>query len=124
VQVVDWPTTSVAGAQFAVVVLVAGETVMVVVLRKAGPILLKSPPYEACIPALPAPAVVTVTLQELVLGPLAESVQNAGTVTVAVPPEFRKVTKPAGEYPVTVAVHETDVPTCTVDGEQPMARLL
>ena len=37
----------------------------------------------------------------------------------AAPPALVKEADPVGEYPLTVAVHVVDVPTCTGEGTQP-----
>jgi len=74
--------------------------------------------------ALPAPVVMTAIWQELVVWPFGDKRQDAGTKTIAFPPVFRKDTDPAGVYPVTVAVQKEVLPTVTVEGAQPIARLL
>ena len=103
--------------------LVTFETVRTKLPGLAEAALLVSPAYEPWILALPAPAVVTVIEQELVLGLAAASVHDGGMLTTAAPPPFVKDTDPVGEYPVTVAVQVVGVPTCTGDGTQPTATL-
>jgi len=74
--------------------------------------------------AVPAPELLTVTWQELVLGLVTERAHADGTLTAAVPPVFWNDASPPGAYPVTVAVQTAVLPTVTVDGAQPTAMLL
>jgi len=61
VQVVVWPTVTAAGAQTTDVTLIETETTRLVELGVGGATLFVSPPYEACMSALPAPEVLTIT---------------------------------------------------------------
>jgi hypothetical protein len=50
-------------------------------------------------------------------------VHEGGRVITAAPPAFVKEADPVGEYPLTVAVHVVDVPTCTGEGTHPTATI-